>query len=577
MSEAVNALELLREEMESDDIALRINAMHRLRIVATVIGVDATRSQLLPLIEGLIKREDDEVLFAIAEELGKLAPMLGTGVGVLLPFLENLASVEETVVRDAAVRSLLSIFPQLSDAELVNNCATMILRLASGEWFTSRVSAVNLIPAVYARAGSQKPALKAKFIELCSEETPMVRRAVAIKIGELAAVVERDVLHELVTIFKQLTGDEQDSVKMLCLESLKGIAKILTKEENKTHILPIIIAATEDKSWRVRQALSRNFAAIAEGLGKEITDFHLIQNFSVVLRDAEVDVRTVAVQSLAQLLPLRLLSSDKLLSLIQHIQALARDPNASVKTGICAVLSIFVSLIGKEVALPKLYPHLLDLLEDDDSEVKIQAYRTVPKFSAVLGQDALAPFLPHAKTAVTMSPRWRVRIAAVDTVIDIGLQYGSAEVFSKHLEPVFLGSIFDRVSQVRESVVARLPELINTLKIEWLSAVLLPKLIDNMTKETTYLFKITAIHAFQAISQVTPPEYNAEKLLPHLAKLGKDSVPNVRFGVVKALRTLAKRLNESVVTSSVKPVLIELSNDPDRDVQFYASDALATL
>lgn len=51
-------------------------------------------------------------------------------------------------------------------------------------------------------------------------------------------------------------------MKVLCLDSLKQIAKLLNKEENKTHTLPIIIAATEDKSWKIRLALAKNFAQV---------------------------------------------------------------------------------------------------------------------------------------------------------------------------------------------------------------------------------------------------------------------------------------------------------------------------
>jgi hypothetical protein len=37
---------------------------------------------------------------------------------------------------------------------------------------------------------------------------------------------------------------------------------VLNKDENKQHTLPIIIAATDDKSWRVRLALSKIFAEV---------------------------------------------------------------------------------------------------------------------------------------------------------------------------------------------------------------------------------------------------------------------------------------------------------------------------
>jgi serine/threonine-protein phosphatase 2A regulatory subunit A len=43
---------------------------------------------------------------------------------------------------------------------------------------------------------------------------------------------------------------------------LKSVAKVLSKEENKQLTLPVIIAATEDKSWRVKLALARLFSEV---------------------------------------------------------------------------------------------------------------------------------------------------------------------------------------------------------------------------------------------------------------------------------------------------------------------------
>lgn len=41
-----------------------------------------------------------------------------------------------------------------------------------------------------------------------------------------------------------------------------NIARILNSNENKTNVLPLIIQSAEDKSWRVRLALSRIFADV---------------------------------------------------------------------------------------------------------------------------------------------------------------------------------------------------------------------------------------------------------------------------------------------------------------------------
>jgi hypothetical protein len=53
MFENLNPFELLKEEMENDEVAIRVNAIHRLKTVVTVMGNEAFKSQILPYIEGI--------------------------------------------------------------------------------------------------------------------------------------------------------------------------------------------------------------------------------------------------------------------------------------------------------------------------------------------------------------------------------------------------------------------------------------------------------------------------------------------------------------------------------------------
>lgn len=126
------------------------------------------------------------------------------------------------------------------------------------------MSAANIMCKIYPRAGPNKEKLRQKFTELSNEETPMVRRVIATKIGEMAQVYEKEnVISDLIPSFKQLSADDQDLVRVLCLDSLKSLAKVLSRDDNKTNTLPVIIQAAEDKSWRVRLSLSKNFSDIA--------------------------------------------------------------------------------------------------------------------------------------------------------------------------------------------------------------------------------------------------------------------------------------------------------------------------
>lgn len=93
----------------------------------------------------------------------------------LIPPLESLATVEETVVRDKAVESLKIVATQHSVADLQTHFIPTLNTLTFGDWFTSRTSACALFTVCYPRVS---PAIKAElrnnFRQLCQDETPMV-------------------------------------------------------------------------------------------------------------------------------------------------------------------------------------------------------------------------------------------------------------------------------------------------------------------------------------------------------------------------------------------------------------------
>lgn len=191
------------------------------------------------------------------------------------PPLESLAQVEETIVRDKAVDSLRTLAPQHSAADLETYFLPTVKRLAQGDWFTSRTSASGLISVCYARVSNhvkgelrQYDSLSFLFIlnesivlrlfkGLCQDDTPMVRRAAASKLGEFAKVVEPEYLRqELVPLFTNLASDEQDSVRLLAIEAGIAMACLFRHEDLEQQMMQTLRAATEDKSWRVRYVVA---------------------------------------------------------------------------------------------------------------------------------------------------------------------------------------------------------------------------------------------------------------------------------------------------------------------------------
>lgn len=88
----------------------------------------------------------------------------------------------------------------------------------------------------------------------------------------------------------------------------------LNKEENRVHTLGSLLAAGDDKSWKVRLCFARNFAKFADSFGREITDNNLIQTFNMLLQDSEPEVKNAAITSLSQ--SLKNLSTEKICNIL---------------------------------------------------------------------------------------------------------------------------------------------------------------------------------------------------------------------------------------------------------------------
>ncbi|EGR34046.1 protein phosphatase 2 regulatory subunit A, alpha isoform, putative [Ichthyophthirius multifiliis] len=581
-----NPFELLKEEMESDEISVRVNAIHRLKIVATLMGADQIKSILIPYIESLIKKEEDEVLFAIAQQFENLSQLLQGNQTILLPNLEMLASSEETVVREQAVKSMINIANSFNDNEVQNLYIPLIIRLAINDQnFTCRVSSVHLMCTIYPRAGAYKDKIRTKFIELCSEETPMVRRVVAQKIGEFSTVIEKEyVLSSLIQSVKQLISDEQDLVRVLVLNSLKLIAKVLKKDENKQHTLPIIIAATEDKSWRVRLSLSKIFPEIAEAFGEEGDSVSLIQIFTNLLRDTENDVRSASIQSLTKFL--KILSPEKLVIIIPHLQYLAKDSVFQVRAGVTEVVYLMINILPKDTIVQKLLPLIIELFDDESKEVRQGATKAVSKYVEVIGVDALKTAIPLFKKTIEDN-KWRVRVETYDALANIAKSIKNQEVFVNNIESIYFSYLKDRVAAVRENAAEKLQIVIQIYK-EWATSRLFKFLQEGLNKDNNYLYRQSVLQSLKVKLYIIYMQVYLYKqkilglncnldfvnnhLLPVIIKQCGDNCPNIKFVCVKVLKEIAKR--KEIQQGDIRSALNGMCNDNDKDVKYFAQEAL---
>ena len=316
----MSAFELFQKQIESGSTEASLDAMKRLSVVSITMGPEGIQGQLLPYLTALVTQTttpgataatatalaaaasgtpnlahvpppSDEWLLWLAQELKLVAQFYmqsataaqSTKYAVedFLPILERLAAVEETVVREEAVQVFADICQRavrFSPPPVASVWMALIKRLVNADWFTPKVSAAGILPHLFdivtnkattGGSGDASPTtassmqahpaaleLLALYKELCSDETPMVRRAAAQHLGLAlchSGWAYRDDGLAITTVTK-LCHDEQDSVRRLAVVSLAHASTGYAQQSPQwtaQHWLPLLKEASTDLSWYV--------------------------------------------------------------------------------------------------------------------------------------------------------------------------------------------------------------------------------------------------------------------------------------------------------------------------------------
>ena len=82
--------------------------------------------------------------------------------------------------------------------------------------------------------------------------------------------------------------------------------------------------------------------------------------------------------------------------------------NYVIKGHVTEVVGVIVTLLPKDQAQNKLGSYLLEMMSDENSDVRKGAAKAVGKFAETVGIDSLNLFAPALKQGME-DPKWRVR------------------------------------------------------------------------------------------------------------------------------------------------------------------------
>uniref|UniRef100_A0A671R216 Serine/threonine-protein phosphatase 2A 65 kDa regulatory subunit A beta isoform-like n=1 Tax=Sinocyclocheilus anshuiensis TaxID=1608454 RepID=A0A671R216_9TELE len=414
------------------------------------------------------------------------------------------------------------------------------------------------------------------FLTLCSGDTPMVRRAAASKLGEFAKVLELDYppLESLATV-------EETVVRDKAVESLRKISQEHSPVDLEVHfalVMPTLLQAAEDKSWRVRYMVADKFSELQKAVGPEITKTDLVPAFQNLLKDCEAEVRTAAannVKVFCENLPEDSRETIIMTHILPCVKELVSDTNQHVKSALASVIMGLSTILGKDNTVEHLLLLFLVQLKDECPEVRLNIISNLDCVNEVIGIRQLSQSLLPAIVELAEDAKWRVRLAIFEYMPLLAGQLG-VEFFDEKLNSLCMAWLIDHVFAIREAATCNLMKLVEKFGAEWAQNTIVPKVL-GMANDSNYLHRMTTLFCINALSEVCGQEITTKHMLPVVLKMSTDQVANVHFNVARCLQKIGPVLDSSALQAEVKPVLEKLATDQHMDVKYFALEAISVL
>jgi len=563
---------ILIDELSQEDIQIRIGALKQVTRIASALGPERTRTELIPYLTDMLD-DDDEVLRIICEVLLQLLELVGgkEHYHTLIPPYETLCVVEENSIRTLALTKLSEIISQLPDQAALQHLPSLFERLFSSGWHTARTAAAGMAPSIYPRLNSSDhgTSLQQHFLKLAKDSMPQVRRAVAENIGSLMKILPRAQAEELVfPTLLELTSDDQDSVRVRGLQSLIDVSLLIEEEANVNKLRWSIRRLCTDTSWRVRFLAASKFNQICASLEKESQS--MLDIFVKLLKDVEAEVRAAASSQLPEMCS-KWISEDIMKSkFVGILKNLSKDDNKYTRAQFAEVVVATGSRYSSEFVSNHILPSVLDLLKDPEPEPRLKCLSNLD-LDVVNALDLLEALMPCI-TQLAEDNSWRIRQSVMTMLPNLSARLGT-QIVDERIKTLMFKLMTDQVNKVRETAAQTMLKICQQLNDqEWTEKTVTE--IFEKSKAQNYLRKQTAMEAIHHMMDILP----TQKCIEILLLFAKDPVPNVRFKLCTIIQHNIEKHKISqelfaVISSTFTPLL----TDSDPDVRYFSQKTLDLL
>jgi len=619
-------LEVLRSDLEDKELEIQLEAVRELETIAEALGPEKSRTRLLDMIEqycfsldrpsNVVKHQclgaKDEVLREVARSLNpSMIPLVG-GPEHALPIvviLQKLAMVEETVIRESAMTSMIACTKCLSRTMIDNQVLPLVAYLSEAEWWTSRVSAASCCPRMFELFESAKAREAAQEIiqKLCKDEMPMVRLEVYGNIPVMIPSLGKEsivgTLSFVVPVLKSLGKELSESMRSRIVEIVEALVKVA---ENTGHNMQLtdtikeyVTLVMNDGNWRVRSRFLDRLLEIAKASNAEFLNGELLPGLARRLEDVEPSVRVKAIKLLPSFFALEHCSAA---ALEQHIDMklvnkLVKDEFPEVRDAMSGSLLPLVKKLpvpdGTAECPNKPELHRAEICEilkqfhqDESGEVRLNFCQGLIQACGVVGEERVCNILLPLIVKLQEDSKWRVRCGVINNIPFIAELAKAKKIPEFGFHEMLITPFKDPVCAVRNAAVELVPKLADLMGMEWVYNELFDIIVtDFYHTKSKYLLRVVPIRVAARMAKhicdtvdpksEQPSKISIESCTIMICNACSDSISNVRLVAAHALTELLDMPTKMTkFEKELKAVVVPLSKDVDKDVKALGLKAL---
>ena len=580
-SDDVKKVSLVIEMLKSKSFPIRMFCAKKITDLGNLLGTSRIEEELIPYITDLILNFEDneEVLTEFANQLLNLLLILHQSnifsvIGVRS--LEILSGNDDEVVRKTAINSLSVLIKELNEELILNEIFPLMRRLIENDSKT-KMSCCYLFPVVYPKLQNQeiKNELIQVYHEICLDESPSVRRAVADNMKAFCQVNDPEVLDLLTRVYPDFVKDPIDIVKINTIESTKTLLEQLRQDQKEKIILELVASIVNEKSWRVKYSFAEKICDLCSFFDNKFVEEKFVPVLMLFLKDKEPEVKCSVLASFDKYL--QYISMDKFKeSFLSIFEELSNDQNLHVRSVYATCILKCIKFFKKDNAMlvNSIMPLLTKLLKDEVYEVQYAAVSNIDELILLANNDTellTKCIVPIIKDGMN-STKWRFRLFIAENLLKVVSTISKEQLYEYYYLTI-IQLFTDHASEIRETSWKIIKEIIEKVDKSFLKEKLWYTQREKFSSKN-YILRIASFNSINFLKEYYDKDFLKETVVKEMMNSAKkDPVPNVRFSACQVIKDLVCYLKDKDMTKEAIEFMKGFENDKDCDVVFFSKQA----